>query len=71
MDWVMDWVAARWRWLLVAAIVLFAINNLVGFVVGAMGLLAFANGLIGRALKARRLVEQVQQIVAEPDDLPE
>ena len=67
----MDWVAARWRWLLVAAIVLFAINNLVGFVVGAMGLLAFANGLIGRALKARRLVEQVQQIVAEPDDLRE
>ena len=67
----MDWVAARWRWLLVAAIVLFAINNLVGFVVGAMGLLAFANGLIGRAVKARRLVEQVQQIVAEPDDLRE
>jgi len=43
----------------------------VGFVVGAMGLLAFANGVIGRALKPRRLVEQVQQMVAEPDDLPE
>ena len=67
----MDWVAARWRWLLVAAVVLFAVNNFVGFVVGAMGLLAFANGVLGRALRARRLVEQVQQMVAEPDDLQE
>ena len=67
----MDWVAARWRWLLLAAVLLFAVNNLVGFVVGAMGLLAFANGLLGRALKARRLVEQVQEIVTDPDELRE
>ena len=64
----MDWVAARWRWLLVAVLLLFAVNNLVGFVVGAMGLLAFANGLIGRALAARRVVQQVQEMVADPDD---
>jgi hypothetical protein len=64
----MDWVAARWRWLLVAALLIFAVNNLVGFVVGAMGLLAFANGLIGRALAARRVVQQVQEMVADPDD---
>ncbi len=67
----MDWVAARWRWLLVAAVVLFALNNFVGFVVGGIGLLAFVNGLIGRVLRARRVVEQIQQIVTDPDDLRE
>ena len=64
----MDWVAARWRWLLVAAVLLFALNNFVGFVVGAMGLLAFVNGVIGRALRARRVVQQVQEMVTDPDD---
>ena len=45
-DWkeiLMDWVGARWRWLIVAVVLLFALNNLVGSVVGIMGLIAFAN----------------------------
>ncbi len=68
MDWVMDWVAARWRWLLVAVVVLFALNNFVGFVVGGIGLLAFANRIVGRVLKAQRAVQQIQQIITDPDD---
>ena len=67
----MDWVAARWRWFLVAAVVLFALNNFVGFVVGGIGLLAFVNGVVGRVLRARRVVEQIQQIVIDPDDVRE
>ena len=67
----MDWVAAQWRWLLVAAVVLFALNNFVGFVVGGIGLMAFVNGLIGRVLRARRVVEQIQRIVIDPDDVRE
>ena len=64
----MDWVAARWRWLIVAVVLLFAFNNLVGFVVGSLGLMAFANRIAGRVLSARRVVQQVQQIVSDPDD---
>ena len=67
----MDWVAARWRWLIVAVVLLFAFNNLVGFVVGSLGLMAFANRIAGRVLSARRLVQQVQQIVSDPDDRSE
>ncbi len=67
----MDWVAARWRWLIVAVVLLFALNNFVGFVVGGIGLLAFANRIVGRVLKAQRVVQQVQQIVTDPDDLRE
>ena len=67
----MDWVGARWRWLIVAVVLLFALNNLVGSVVGIMGLIAFANRVVGRVLKARRVVQQVQQIVTNPDDLQE
>ena len=67
----MDWVAARWRWLVVAVLLLFALNNLVGSVVGFMGLIAFGNRVVGRVLRARRVVQQVQQIVANPDDLRE
>lgn len=70
-DWneaLMDWVGARWRWVIVAVALLFAFNNLVGFVVGLMGLIAFANGVLGRVLKARRVLDQVQQIVTNPDD---
>jgi hypothetical protein len=73
-DWgeiLMDWVAAQWRWLLAAAVVLFALNNFVGFVVGGIGLMAFLNGLIGRVLRARRVVQQIQQIVTDPDDVRE
>ena len=67
----MDWVAARWRWLLVAVVLLFALNNFAGFVVGGIGLMAFVNGVVGRVLRARRVVEQIQQIVTDPDDLRE
>ena len=73
-DWreiLVDWVGARWRWLIVAVVLLFAFNNLVGSVVGVMGLIAFVNRVVGRVLKTRRLVQQVQQIVTNPDDLRE
>ena len=63
-----DWVAARWRWLIVAVVLLFAFNNLTGLVVGITGLIALANRVAGRALKARRVVQQVQRIVTGPDD---
>ena len=73
-DWkesLVDWVEARWRWLIVAVLLLFAFNNLVGSVVGIMGLIAFVNRLVGRVLKTRRVVQQVQQIVTNPDNLRE
>jgi hypothetical protein len=65
------WLEARWRWLIVAVLLLFAFNNLVGLVVGFLGLVAFANRIVGRVLKARRVVQQVQQIVTNPDDVRE
>ena len=34
------WIGARWRWLFVAVLLLFALNNLVGLVVGSLGLIA-------------------------------
>ena len=70
-DWkaiLVEWVEARWRWLIVAVVLLFALNNFVGLVVGAMGLIAFANRVVGRLLRARRVVQQVQQIVTNPND---
>ncbi len=73
-DWkeiLVDWVGARWRWLIVAVVLLFAFNNLVGLVVGFMGLIALANRVAGRVLRTRRVVQQVQQIVTNPDDLRE
>ena len=73
-DWkeiLMDWVGARWRWLIVAVVLLFAFNTLVGSIVGIMGLIAFVNRVVGRVLRARRVVQQVQQIVTNPDDLRE
>ena len=73
-DWkeiLVDWVEARWRWLIVAVVLLFAFNNLVGSVVGIMGLIAFVNRVVGRALRARKVIQQVQQIVTNPDDLRE
>ncbi len=63
----MDWLAARWRWVLLAIVLLFALNNLAGIVAGSLGLIAFANRITGRVLSARRMVEQVQQIVGNPD----
>ena len=66
-----DWIGARWRWLIVAVLLLFAFNNLVGLVVGSLGLIAFANRIAGRLVSARRVVQQVQQIVTNPDGLRE
>ena len=63
-----DWTGARWRWLVVAVLLLFALNNFVGLVVGSLGMLAFANRIAGRVLSARRVLRQVQQIVSDPDD---
>jgi len=62
-----DRLAARWRWLILAVLLLFAFNNLAGLAVGIMGLMAFANRVAGRVLAARRVVQQVQEIVADPD----
>ena len=63
-----DRIGARWRWLIVAVLLLFVINNLVGLVVGSLGLIAFANRIAGRVLSARKVVQQVQQIMNDPDD---
>ena len=63
-----DRIGARWRRLIVAVLLLFVINNLVGLVVGSLGLIAFANRIAGRVLSARRVVQQVQQIMSDPDD---
>jgi hypothetical protein len=57
--------------LVIAAVVVFALNNFVGLVVGGIGLLAFANRIVGRVLKAQRAVQQIQQIITDPDDLRE
>jgi len=70
-DWtevLLDWVGARWRWLIVLVVLLFAFNRLVGLGAGIMGLIALANGVFGRILRMRRVVRQVQQIVTNPDD---
>ena len=34
------WIGARWRWLIVAVLLLFAFNRLVGVVVGSLGSIA-------------------------------
>jgi len=54
--------------LIIAVVLLFALNNLVGMVVGSLGLIAYAHRIAGRVLSARRVVQQVQQIVSDPDD---
>ncbi len=64
----LDWAVTHWRWFVVPIVLLFALNNIAGLVVGITGLIALANRVAGRALKARRVVEQVQQIVSGPDD---
>ena len=68
MDTVGDWLWARWRWLIAGVALLFALNNLAGLVVGSLGLIAFLNGVLGRVLKAKRVVQQVQRMVTRPDD---
>ena len=65
-DWkdaLVDRVAAQWRWMILAVALLFAFNNLAGLVLGFTGLVAFANRLVGRLLKAQRVVRQVQGMV--------
>jgi hypothetical protein len=62
------WLGARWQWLVAGVLLLFAFNKLVCLVVAAVGLLTFANGIAGRVLGARRVVQQVQQMVGDPDD---
>tara|TARA_Y100000590_G_scaffold465364_1_gene637469 strand:- start:7472 stop:7750 length:279 start_codon:yes stop_codon:yes gene_type:complete len=73
-DWkedLVDWVGSQWRWILVGIVLLFAFNRLAGLAAGLMGLIALVNRIVGRAMKMRKVVEQVQQIVTEPDDLRE
>lgn len=62
------WIGARWRWLIVAVVLLFAFNKLVGVVVGSLGLITFANRIAGRLLGAQRVVQQVQQVVSDSED---
>ena len=63
-----DWIWARWRWLVAAFVLLFVINNIVGLLVGSLGLIAFANRIAGRLLSAQKVVQQVQVIVSDHDD---
>ncbi len=63
-----DRVWARWRWLIVLVVFVFVLNNLAGFLVGIVGVLALANRIAGRVMNARRLAQQVRQIVADPSD---
>ena len=69
-DWketVGDWLWARWRWLAVAVVLLFALNNLAGMIAGAVGLISFLGRFSGRLLAARRMAEEVRQVVSGPD----
>lgn len=63
-----DRVWARWRWLVVAVALIFALNSLAGLMVGAVGALAFAGRVSGRVLRARKMVQEVRRLVADPDD---
>lgn len=63
-----DGVWARWRLLLVFVVLLFVLNNLAGFLVGGLGLVAFAHRIAGRAVRAGRLAQQVRQMVDPPDE---
>ena len=65
------WENRLWRWLIVPVVLVFAFNRLAGLVVGLLGLIAVANRVVGRVLKARRVVQQLQQIVTNPDDFQE
>lgn len=57
--------------MIAAVVVLFVLNNVVGVVVGITGVIAFGNSVAGRVLRARRVVQQVQQIVSNPADFGE
>ncbi|MDH3271689.1 MAG: hypothetical protein OEN56_10170 [Gemmatimonadota bacterium] len=62
------WIGARWRWLVLGVLFLFVLNNLVGVIAGAAGLILFAHQLAGRVLGARRVLERVQRVVGDSDD---
>lgn len=62
------WLGARWQWLVLVTVLLFALNNLVGIIVGAVGLILFANRIAGRLLAAQRVVQEVQQVAGDSDD---
>ena len=62
------WLGARWKGLVVAVLLLFALNSLAGLVVGAMGLILFAHRVAGRLMGARRVVDHIQQFVSDPDE---
>jgi hypothetical protein len=57
--------------LVAAFVLLFVINNIVGLLVGSLGLIAFANRIAGRLLSAQKVVQQVQEIVSDHDDREE
>ena len=73
-DWketLVNWIGSQWRWIVAIIVLLFAFNRLAGLVAGSMGLIALINRVVGRAMKMRTVVEQVQQIVTNSDDLRE
>ena len=59
---------ARWRLWLVLVVLIFALNSLAGILAGTLGVIAFANRLAGRALSARRMVQQARDLVADRDE---
>lgn len=61
------WLGARWQWLVMGVVLLFALNNVVGILVGAVGMLLFAHRIAGRLLGAGRVVAQIQEIVGDSD----
>ena len=61
------WLGARWQWLVMGVLLLFALNNVVGILVGAVGMLLFAHRIAGRLLGAGRVVAQIQEIVGDSD----
>ena len=63
-----DRIWGRWRWLIALVVLVFVLNNLVGLIVGGLGVIAFANRIAGRAIKAQRLAQQARRVVADPSD---
>lgn len=63
-----DGTRARWRWLIALVVLVFVLNNLAGLIIGGLGVIAFANRIAGRAIKAQRLAQQVRRVVSDPSD---
>lgn len=64
-----DRIWSRWRLWVVIVVVVFALNNLAGLLAGGLGLIAFAHRITGRALMARRLVEQTRRVLSDSDEV--